>query len=278
MILGTAPHHGPSPAIRSGRGGTSISPSALLLTPIKIDFGASSPLLLDGRFDRRGFLMHFGGRRIARQACSSDSFAGICSRLDCRRCSLSGRRHSMYCCADPGCCPLDDYGDDRPSLASTPTGTITLQDASLETPYLSAPLLIKTAPSFAFWIADCAGAGLLRSTGQCTLPATFARRCRVHRVRPCVRQFDLTVPSLDLATLPGVMVGNNALVQAILQRIEKWRHGDPVACAAWHDPCRNMRPLGTLTMNDAVATLDIGGCRDQDRPRSMRMPSMEHCT
>ncbi len=73
-----------------------------------------------------------------------------------------------------------------------------------------------------------------------------------------MRQFDLTVPSLDLATLPGVMVGDNALVQAILQRIENGDTG--TQWPALHGTIRaGNATLGTLTMNDAVATLDIAG-------------------
>jgi hypothetical protein len=119
MILGTA-HITALPAIRSGRGGTSISPSALLLTPIKIDFGASSPLLLDGRFDRRGFLMHFGGSgSLARLVPVIHSLGLFAPGLQALQ--PIGQASLDVLLRGPWMLPLDDYGDDRPSLQRAPS-------------------------------------------------------------------------------------------------------------------------------------------------------------
>ena len=268
IVLGAA-HLTALPAGRSTRGAPNGVPPALLLTPVRIDLGGSSPVWMDGRFDLHDFAMHFGGSaamaRLIPLVHAMGSFAPGLQALQPK-----GEASLDVSLRGPWMLPLDSdsiaSNSSVSSVASstieqtnpiaTPTGTITLHDARLETSYLSAPLAIRTAQASLFgkqiaWSGIVAQYGPVHFTGNFRVPL-----CAVGA--PCARQFDLTVPSLDLAALPGVIGGNSPLMQVILHRIESgtigsdWPllHGTIRAAAA---------TLGTLNLQDAVATLDIAG-------------------
>jgi hypothetical protein len=245
------------PATRPARGVANNAPASLLLAPIKIDFDGTSPMLIDGRFDPRGFQMHFGGGgSLARLVPMIHSFGLFAPGLEALQ--PTGQASLDVLLRGPWMAPLDSYDGtgDHPNLASSPTGTITLHDARLETSYLSAPLLIKTAQASLFgtqiaWSGIAAQYGPVKFTGNFRAPLPCAPG------DACVRQFDLAAPTLDLATLPGVMVGNSPLIETLLHRFEG---GASAEWPALHGTVRAATAtLGSLTMQDAVATLDVSG-------------------
>ena len=249
------------PAVRNARSAAASTPASLLLTPIKMDLGGPAPVLMDGRFDLRGFAMHFGGNaalsRLVPLIQSLGSFApGLQAMQPVGEAALDVTLRG------PWLIPLDAYGaaapgNDGTSSLSTPTGTITLHDAKLVTPYLSAPLAIRTAQASLFG-KQIAWSGIVAQYGPVHFTGNFRAPLPCAAGESCVRQFDLTIPSVDLAVLPGVIGGKSPLMQVILHRIE-----NGTAASEWpplHGTIRTATAtLGTLVMQDAVATLDVAG-------------------
>jgi hypothetical protein len=254
------------PAIRNARNAAASTPASLLLTPVKIDLGGPSPVLMDGRFDHRGFAMHFGGNAaLAKLVPLIQSLGSFAPGLQAMQ--PVGEASLDVMLRGPWLIPLDAYGagapgaglpgNDGANAVTTPTGTITLHDAKLVTPYLSAPLAIRTAQASLFG-KQIAWSGIVAQYGPVHFTGNFRAPLPCAAGDACVRQFDLTIPSVDLAVLPGVIVGNSPLMQVILHRIE-----DGAISSEWpplHGTIRTATAtLGTLNMQDAVATLDVAG-------------------
>jgi hypothetical protein len=264
-------------ALDSGRDaarGQGNAAASLLLAPVKIDFGAPIPLLVDGRFDRRGFLLHFGGRaELARLIPSMRSIGMADPGL--QQLQPTGEATLDVQLRGPWLLPVDAYGATSDSgstpFLSAPTGTITLRDARLETSYLAAPLAIKSAQASLLatqgagaqivWSGIVAQYGSVHFTGtfRASLPCSPGGSAGVSAPDGvCTRQFDITVPTLDIGALPGLLAGNNPLMRTLLNHIESnpsgtdWPplHGTLRAATA---------SLGTLSLEDAVASLDMKG-------------------
>jgi hypothetical protein len=167
--------------------------------------------------------------------------------------------------------PVNTSGPESAALASGPTGAITLRDAKLETPYLAAPLILKSAQASLLtpsllgsnrygtqiaWSNIVAQYGPVHFTGNFRSSLPCGPGVEITAV--CTRQFDITVPALDLAALPGLLAGNNPLMSALLSHIENnspdWPHMHGTMRVA-------SASLGTLNMEDAVTSLDIEGAK-----------------
>jgi len=252
---------GETPAPRSGKGKNARgpvpgTPVSLLLAPLKIDLGAASPLLMDGRFDKKGYMLHLGGRAaLARLLPPVRSFGvalpGVQSLQPSGEASLDVQVRG------PWLLPMDAYFDLSPGgvqAFSSPSGTITLHDASLETPYLAAPLSIKSAQA-SLLESQIAWSGIAAQYGPVHFTGSF--RVPLHCVGvQCTRQFDLAVQKLDLAALPKVIVGDDPIMHALLRRLEN-------TAATWpalHGTIRAAKAsLGNMQLQDAVASLDVDG-------------------
>jgi hypothetical protein len=178
----------------------------------------------------------------------------------------------------PWLLPVSEYAPGESSgtpTTSAPTGSITIHNARLQTDYLAAPLIIRTAeasllsteesgnlpgyPQIA-WSGIVAQYGPVRFTGS--FRASLPCKADGTDAAGCTRQFDITVPSLDFAILASQLAGTDPLMQAWFRRIENrqsapdWppMHGTIRAATA---------NLGALNLTDAVATLDVSGahCR-----------------
>ena len=245
------------PAPRSARGNLTPAPPTLLLSPVKLDLGAASPMLMDGRFDARGFQLHLGGTSSLTRVIPVIHSLGL-SAPGVQSLQPTGEASLDVLLRGPWLLPLEAFDSDHPLPAQSPTGTITLHNARLETPYLSAPLEIDSAQASLFG-TQIAWSGIVAQYGPIHFTGAF--RAPISSCQPgiaCVRQFDIALSTLDLAALPSVLVGNDPLMQQLLHRIQNgasapgWPalHGTVRVAAA---------TLGTLSLQDAVASLDIEG-------------------
>jgi len=248
----------------------SSTPLSLLLAPVKIDFGAPNPLLVDGRFDRRGFLLHFGGRAELARLLPALRSVGL-DAPGLQSLQPTGDATLDVQLRGPWLLPIEAYAPDGAALAPTPTGTITLRDARLQTAYLASPLIIKSAAALLpgpqeggtpgtqiTWSGIVAQYGPIHFTGSFRAPLP----CHAERgaAADCTRQFDLNLPSLDIGALAGVLGGSDPLVQVLLSHIESnptgpdWPplHGTLRAATA---------NLGNLDLADTVASIGISGSR-----------------
>ncbi len=254
------------------------NPPSLLLAPVKIDFGATAPLLVDGRFDRRGFFLHFGGRaELARLLPAIHSIGmnvpGLQSLQPTGEAILDAQLRG------PWLLPVSEYGPaseaGNRTAVSAPTGSITLHDARLQTNYLAAPLIIKSAEAALLgtesgdnpggysqiaWSGIVAQYGPVHFTGSFRASLPCIANDGDTTAAGCTRQFDITVPSLDFAALAAGLAGSDPLMQNFLHRIERNDAGPD--WPAMHGTVRAATAtLGTLNLTEAIATLDVKGAR-----------------
>jgi hypothetical protein len=246
------------------------APVSLLLAPVRIDLGAPTPLLVDGRFDRRGFLLHFGGRAELARLLPAVGSAGIFAP-GLQSLQPTGDATVDVQLRGPWLLPIDAYIPSDTAGAAPqpePTGTITLRDAKLETPYLASPLVIKSAEALLLgtqgagtqiaWSGIVAQYGPVRFTGSFRASVPCNSGAPEGATKVCTREFDITVPTLDLGMLPGVLAGNDPLMQVLLNHIENNPTGPN--WPALHGTVRAVSAsLGTLSLQDAVASLDVQG-------------------
>ncbi len=247
-------------ALSSGRSSRNIvTPGSplLLLSPVKLDLGAASPMIMDGRFDARSYQLHFGGSSALKRVIPVIRSMNL-SASGVQALQPAGDASLDVLLRGPWVLPIEAYDADHPAPASSPTGSITLHDARLITPYLSQPLVIDSAQASLFgnqvaWSGIAAQYGPVHFTGNFRAPVSPCSQGTA-----CVRQFDLAVASLDLATLPSVLVGDDPLVQVLLHRLQ-----NGTAAPGWpalHGTVRAATAtLGALALQDAVASLDIDG-------------------
>ncbi len=245
------------PPARASRGIANPGPPLLLLSPVKLDFGSASPMLMDGHFDAHGFQLHFGGTSSLARVIPVIHSLGL-SAPGVQSLQPAGDASLDVLLRGPWLLPLEAYDSEHPAPAESPTGTITLHDARLVTPYLSSPLAIDSAQASLFG-TQIAWSGIVARYGPIRFTGTF--RAPVSPCAPgvaCVRQFDISLPALDLAALPSVLVGNDPLMQVLLHRIENGASAP--GWPALHGTVRvASATLGTLALQDAVASLDIEG-------------------
>ena len=245
------------PPSRAARGLVTSGPPLLLLSPVKLDFGAATPMLMDGRFDARGFQLHFGGTSSLTRVIPVIHSLGL-SASGVQSLQPVGEASIDVLLRGPWLLPLESYDSEHPAPTDSPTGTITLHQAQLVTPYLSSPLAIETAQASLFG-TQIAWSGIVAQYGPVHFTGTFrAPVAPCAASAACARQFDISMPSLDLAALPSVLVGNDPLMQVLLHRIENGASAP--GWPALHGTIRVASAnLGSLSLQDAVASLDIEG-------------------
>ena len=248
-----------------------VAPLSLLLSPVKVDLGSSSPLIVDGVFNRHNFLLHFGGRgELARMVPAIRDLGVFAPGIEALQ--PRGEANIDLQLRGPWLVPMNALTDDAnhagPSVSAS--GSISLRDASLITPYLAAPLSIRSAqasisgiqggPTQVAWSGIVGQYGPIRFTGNFRVPVA----CQPGTASPtlCQRQFDISVPSLNIGTLPTVMMGNHPVMHELIQGIRNRIATDsgPNSWPPLHGTIRVAKAtLDTLTLEEVVANIEMQG-------------------
>ncbi len=250
---------------------SAAAPLSLLLSPVKVDLGSSSPLIVDGVFNRQNFLLHFGGRgELARMVPAIRDLGIFAPGIEALQ--PRGEANLDLQLRGPWLVPMEALTDDvnhaGPSVSAS--GSISLRDASLITPYLAAPLSIRSAqasisgvqggPTQVAWSGIVGQYGPIRFTGNFRVPVA----CQSGASSPtqCQRQFDISVPALNIGTLPTVMMGNHPVMHELIQGIRNRIESDtgPNSWPPLHGTIRVAKAsLDALVLDDLVANIEMQG-------------------
>jgi hypothetical protein len=142
---------------------------SLLLQPLMVDLGGPRPLVVDGRLGLRTFAMHYTGvaslRKLLPITRAFGLFPSIFAGL-----APQGTSEMSMSVSGPWIAPVVDAT--HPALASALSGTLRLEDASLQPSYLAQPLVIHSAQ------AAIGGSGINWSAIHA--PSTSTLRCACH--------------------------------------------------------------------------------------------------
>ncbi len=247
------------------------TPLSLLLSPVKVDLGSSSPLIVDGVLNRQSFLLHFGGRgELARMVPAIRDLGIFAPGIEALQ--PKGEANIDLQLRGPWLVPMEALTDDENHAGASvsASGSISLRDASLVTPYLAAPLGIRSAqasisgiqggPTQVAWSGIVGQYGPIRFTGNFRVPVA----CEAGTASPtlCQRQFDISVPALNIGTLPTVMMGNHPVMHELIQGIRNRIANDtgPNSWPPLHGTIRVARAtLDALVLDDVVANIEMQG-------------------
>ncbi len=191
---------------------------ALVLQPAAVPMGAPVPLTVEGRLGAHEFVMHYAGSAVlARLLPISRAFgilpgptAGLAPVGDVQlNLTLSG----------PWIVPVPET--DSPQPPSLPSGTLSLHNARLQTPYVSTPLAIVSAQS-SITPDEIAWSGISARLGAVPFTGYFRMPLRCVASDACARHFDLSTPALDIKTLRQALGGSGsaAFVREWLSRVD----------------------------------------------------------
>ena len=246
-------------------------PLSLLLSPVKVDLGSSSPLIVDGVFNRETFLLHFGGRgELAKMVPAIRDLGVLAPGIE----SLQPKGEAIIDLQlrGPWLVPMETLTDisSHAGPSVTASGSISLRDASLITSYLAAPLNIHSAqasisgiqggPTQVAWSGIVGQYGPIHFTGNFRVPMACGDRAGNPSL--CQRQFDISIPSLDVGTLPIVMMGNHPVMHELIQGLKnRMESGDPAG--GWpplHGTVRVARAnIDALDLDNLVTNLEVQG-------------------
>ncbi len=247
-----------------------LTPISVMLAPVKIDFGSTTPLIVDGTFNRQTFLLHLGGHgQLAKMVPAIRELGIFASGIESLQ--PKGEATVDLQLRGPWLLPMDaligDTSHEGPSV--TASGSLSLRDASLVTPYLASPLNIRSAqasisgiqggPAQIAWSGIAGQYGPIHFTGNFRVPVG----CNINSHIVCTRQFDLTLPTLNLGTLPTVLMGDHPamheFIQGLKNRIEN------TGATGWPPLHGTIRvaavSLVALDLKDVVANLEVQGTR-----------------
>jgi AsmA family/AsmA-like C-terminal region len=245
---------------------------ALVLQPMRLSLGESTPLSIDGRFTVSGFSLHLSGSgAIARLRGLSRALAGASSSQSSWR-GVAGAKLGTRGTATvdlnvhgPWLLPVAD--SEHPVLPSVTEGTVLLKDVELNAPYLSQPLRITSAlgavhPTDVAWTDVSFGYGELQGEGALEYPTL----CTPDNA--CSGHFTLAEPSLDVGELQSTLQGpgqSGEILQEILSHIDHHAIVWPELSGTFQIGALS---LGKLVMHDATGDVEIAG-------RSMQIRSLD---
>ena len=248
-----------------------LSPLSLLLSPVKVDLGSSTPLIVDGVFNRQNFLLHFGGRgELAKMVPAIRNLGVFAPGIESLQ--PKGEANVDLQLRGPWLVPMQTLSSDQkpagPSV--TASGSISLRDASLITPYLAAPLTIRSAQASisgiqggstqVAWSGIIGQYGPVRFTGNFRVP--IACENAIDSPTMCQRQFDIAIPALNIGSLPTVMMGSHPVMHELIEGIRD-RIESGTGMNSWpplHGTIRVARAnLDTFSLDDVVTNIEMQG-------------------
>jgi hypothetical protein len=246
-------------------------PLSLLLSPVKVDLGSSTPLIVDGVFNRQNFLLHFGGRgELAKMVPAIRNLGVFAPGIESLQ--PKGEANIDLQLRGPWLVPIQTLASDQKAAGPsvTASGSISLRDASLITPYLAAPLTIRSAQASisgiqggstqVAWSGIVGQYGPIRFTGNFRVPIACGNATDSPTI--CQRQFDIAIPALNIGALPTVMMGSHPVMHELIEGIRD-RIESGTGMNSWpplHGTIRVARAsLDTLALDDVVANIEMQG-------------------
>lgn len=262
----------PAMARSAPRTSAPVAQQALVLQPMRLSLGESTPVSIDGRFTLSGFNLHLSGSgAIARLRGLSKALAGASPSQS----TWGGLAEAKLATAGTATMDLNVHGpwllpvadSEHPVLPSVTEGTVLLKDVEVSAPYLSQPLKITSAlgtihPTDVAWTDVSFGYGELQGEGALEYPTL----CTPDNA--CSGHFTFAQPSLDVGELQSSLQSSDQsgeILQEILSHIDHHTIVWPQLSGTFQIGALS---LGKLVMHDATGDVEIAG-------RSMQIRSLD---